>query len=232
MRRGISVMGTKKAKRTAASTVGGLRKAAGEVTRGTVSAGETLPGGLGVFGRQVSEAGQDVVRTATREATRGAARSAELARSALETVGAGARDATRTVAAVPSTALLEQRLARQESTIRELETRLAKLGRTGRRNRSGSGVPWLVLFAGGAYVLAQRPELRQQVLDLVGRVSPSARDSLHRAGRTARDVIGTVWIERAEEETGPAARTASYGATSTTQAISSPAALREADQAR
>ncbi len=51
MSRGISVMGTKKTKRTAASTVGGLRKAAGEVTRGTVSAGETLPGGTDGAGR-------------------------------------------------------------------------------------------------------------------------------------------------------------------------------------
>lgn len=80
---------------------------------------------------------------------------------------------------------------------------LAKHNRR-KATRTGGGLTTVLLIAGGAFVLARFPVVRQNILNAVETVSPDAAESLRKAGKTARDLIGTVWIERPEESTSTA----------------------------
>lgn len=92
-------------------------------------------------------------------------------------------------------------LKRQHHELRTLEKRARRLGAR-RRDGSGSGLLYLGLLLGALYYLARHPHLRHQVLDAVGQVSPPARDWLHEAGHSAKQILGEFWIEEETQAGG------------------------------
>lgn len=109
---------------------------------------------------------------------------------------------------------LERAVEKQVASLKkQTERELARLDRQAqvRMKRAQSepeggrgGLVTLVLLGAGAVVLARVPAARQAVLDAVGRVSPEAADWLHRVGRSARNLVGSMWLERMEEPAPPA----------------------------
>jgi flagellar biosynthesis/type III secretory pathway protein FliH len=95
---------------------------------------------------------------------------------------------------------------------------------------SSSGVVGLVLLATGAIVLARIPVARQGILNAVESINPGAAQGLKNAGRSARNLIGTMWLERMEEEPKPATPPAATAPAPTTAAAAvAPAAGAAAD---
>ncbi|MBZ9712901.1 alginate biosynthesis protein AlgP [Deinococcus multiflagellatus] len=93
---------------------------------------------------------------------------------------------------------LEKQLTRE---LRLLEKQRQRARRDDKRGSGlGSGVTALVLLGTGAVVLARVPAARQGILNAVEGYSPEAAQSLRQAGRNARNLIGTMWLERIEEE--------------------------------
>ncbi|UBV43660.1 alginate biosynthesis protein AlgP [Deinococcus taeanensis] len=92
---------------------------------------------------------------------------------------------------------LEKQMLRELKQI-DRQVRLAR-----RDDRSGSGlggaVAPVVLLGVGAVVLARVPAARQGILNAVESLSPDAAQSLRTAGRNARNLIGSAWLERIEE---------------------------------
>lgn len=110
-----------------------------------------------------------------------------------------------------------------------------------RRGGLGSTLSTLVLVGTGAVVLARVPAVRTSILRAVEGINPDAAQSLRRASRTARDLIGSAWLESIEQPQqtpapGTAAKTQA-GTTGGTWGASvepgSPAAARtQAEQAQ
>ncbi|PNY82614.1 hypothetical protein CVO96_15770 [Deinococcus koreensis] len=107
----------------------------------------------------------------------------------------------------------------RELKLLEKQARLARRDdRRGGRGGLGGGLLTVALLGGGAVVLARVPAARQGILSAVGGVSPEAAETLRRAGRNIRNIVGSVWMERLEEpKASPAATAAgqtgsSYGA--------------------
>ncbi|MHA0041036.1 alginate biosynthesis protein AlgP [Deinococcus sp. PEB2-63] len=164
---------------------------------------------------------QDTVRSTLHEAVDGA----EARRRRVErTLRQARRDAERELRSgkkTLSSGQLERAVSRKLAPLekqlgRELKI-IEKQVRRARRDDRGSGrgtAATLVLLGTGAVVLARVPAARQAILSAVEKVSPEAAQSLHQAGRNARNLIGTMWLERIEE---PQA-TPAPGAAKTTQA--------------
>lgn len=123
---------------------------------------------------------------------------------------------------------VEKRMAPlQKQTARQLAL-LAKQDKKARRHKparrpemeasstsSGfGGALTLALLGTGIAVLARVPAARQGILKAAQSVSPEAAERLHKASRDARNVIGSMWLERIEE----ADRTPAPGAARSTQA--------------
>ena len=67
------------------------------------------------------------------------------------------------------------------------------------RGGVSGGVVTLALLGTTAVVLARVPAARQGLLKAVESVNPQWAESLHQAGRTARNLVGSMWLERLEE---------------------------------
>ncbi|PTA69394.1 alginate biosynthesis protein AlgP [Deinococcus arcticus] len=93
---------------------------------------------------------------------------------------------------------LEKQLTRE---LRLLDKQRQRARRDDRRGGGvGGGVTALLLLGTGAVVLARVPAARQGILNAVEGHSPEAAQSLRQAGRNARNLIGTMWLERIEED--------------------------------
>ncbi|MXV19060.1 alginate biosynthesis protein AlgP [Deinococcus xianganensis] len=90
---------------------------------------------------------------------------------------------------------LEKQLGRELKVIEQQVRRARKDD----RGSGGGTAATLVLLGTGAVVLARVPAARQAILSAVEKVSPEAAQGLHQAGRNARNLIGTMWLERIEE---------------------------------
>ncbi len=170
---------------------------------------------------------QDTVSSTLHEAVDGA----EARRRRVErTLRQARRDAERELRSGKkqlSSGQLERAVSRKLAPLekqlgRELQV-IEKQVRRARRDDRGSGsgtAATLVLLGTGAVVLARVPAARQAILSAVEKVSPEAAQGLHQAGRNARNLIGTMWLERIEE---PQA-TPAPGAAKATQAATTGAA--------
>ncbi|NTX99482.1 alginate biosynthesis protein AlgP [Deinococcus sp. JMULE3] len=112
---------------------------------------------------------------------------------------------------------LEKQLGRE---LKVIEKQVRRARKDDRSSGGGSAVATLVLLGTGAVVLARVPAARQAILSAVEKVSPEAAQGLHDAGRNARNLIGSMWLDRIEE---PQA-TPAPGAAKTTQAATTGAA--------
>lgn len=109
---------------------------------------------------------------------------------------------------------LERAVEKQVASLKkQTERELARLDRQTqmRLKRAQSepeagrgGLVTLLLLGAGAVVLARVPAARQAVLNAVGKVSPEAANWLHRVGCSARNLVGSMWLERMEEPAPPA----------------------------
>ncbi|MFD1730508.1 hypothetical protein ACFSC4_04495 [Deinococcus malanensis] len=78
----------------------------------------------------------------------------------------------------------------------------------------GSTLTSVALVGTGIAVLARVPSVRQSILRAVESVNPEVAESLKRASRNARDVIGSAWLDSIEENK----QTPAPGAAAATQA--------------
>lgn len=109
-------------------------------------------------------------------------------------------------------AALQKDLGRE---LKGLEKQARRARRDDRRGGLNGGLLTIALLGGGAVVLARIPAARQGILSAVGSVSPEAAETLHRAGRNVRNIVGSVWMERLEEpQASPAATAAGQVGTS------------------
>jgi len=153
-------------------------------------------------------AGQDNLESHRRDAERQLGRARRDAEKEL-------RSAHRSWDAAKLERAVEKRVAPlHKRTARELARLEKEARRGGSRGGLGGGTLILALLGTGAVVLARVPAARQGVLKAVEAVSPEAAERLHTVSRNARNVIGSVWLERIEE----ADQTPAPGAARTTQA--------------
>jgi len=149
---------------------------------------------------------QDTVSSTLHEAVDGAeARRRRVERTLRQARRDAERDLRRgkkTLSASQLDRAVSRKLAPLEKQLgRELKI-IEKQVRRARRDDRGSGrgtAATLVLLGTGAVVLARVPAARQAILSAVEKVSPEAAQGLHQAGRNARNLIGTMWLERIEE---------------------------------
>ncbi|GAA0511579.1 alginate biosynthesis protein AlgP [Deinococcus depolymerans] len=104
----------------------------------------------------------------------------------------------------------------QKNLTRELKVleRQARQARRDDRGGAPGGLVALAVIGTGAVVLARVPAARQGILNAVESVNPDAAQALRQAGRNARNLIGTAWLERIEENKA----TPAPGAAKSTQA--------------
>ncbi|WP_291430885.1 alginate biosynthesis protein AlgP [Deinococcus sp.] len=170
------------------------------------TAGETLAGARGARKELLSTV-QDRVSSAVHEAAQGAQTHQRRMERLLKQAR---RDAERELVAGRKTlspAKLQKAVDRkvaplQKELARELKVLERQTSRARRDDRSGGsagGLSALVLIGTGVVVLARVPAARQGILKAVEGVSPEAAQSLRMAGRNARNLIGTAWLERIEE---------------------------------
>lgn len=185
------------------------------------SAGDTLSDARGA-GKELLATVQDRVGSTLHEVADGAqTRQRRMER----TLKQARRDAERELRAGQRTlnpAKLQKAIDRkvaplQKELARELKV-LEKQARQARRDdRSGGSAGALVTLAlvgTGAVVLARVPAARQGILSAVEGVNPEAAQALRQAGRNARNLIGSAWLERIEEHQA----TPAPGAAKSTQA--------------
>lgn len=150
---------------------------------------------------------QDTVSSTLHEAVDGAeARRRRVERTLRQARRDAERDLRRgkkTLSASQLDRAVSRKLAPLEKQLgRELKVIEKQVRRARKDDRSGGGggaTATLVLLGTGAVVLARVPAARQAILSAVEKVSPEAAQSLHQAGRNARNLIGTMWLERIEE---------------------------------
>ncbi|MVN87460.1 alginate biosynthesis protein AlgP [Deinococcus sp. HMF7620] len=160
-------------------------------------------------GRELLATVQDRVGHALHEAADGAE---TRKRRAERTLRQARRDALRELQSgrkVLKSHQLEKAVAKRVAPLEKKLTQELKLldkqARHARRDdRHGSGVGGglvaLALLGTGIVVLARVPAARQGILNAVEGVNPDAAEALRKAGRDARNLIGTAWLERIEEE--------------------------------
>lgn len=106
---------------------------------------------------------------------------------------------------------LQKELARE---LKVLEKQSRQARRDDRSGGSAGTLTALALIGTGAVVLARVPAARQGILSAVEGVNPEAAQALRQAGRNARNLIGSAWLERIEENKA----TPAPGAAKSTQA--------------
>lgn len=106
---------------------------------------------------------------------------------------------------------LQKELARE---LKVLEKQARQARRDDRSGGSAGALVTLALIGTGAVVLARVPAARQGILSAVEGVNPEAAQALRQAGRNARNLIGSAWLERIEEHQA----TPAPGAAKSTQA--------------
>ncbi|MFT2722335.1 alginate biosynthesis protein AlgP [Deinococcus sp. A31D244] len=206
---------------TQAVTKQGRQQAGRLLSAAQHSAGDTLVGAQGA-GKELLATVHDRVSSTLHEVADGAqTRQRRMDR----TLKQARRDAERELAAgrrALSPAKLQKAVDRkvaplQKELARELKVLEKQTRRARRDDRSGGpagSLTALALIGTGAVVLARVPAARQGILSAVEGVSPEAAQSLRQAGRNARNLIGTAWLERIEENKA----TPAPGAAQATQA--------------
>ncbi|PYE48391.1 hypothetical protein [Deinococcus yavapaiensis] len=101
---------------------------------------------------------------------------------------------------------MASRMKSHEVAIHDLELKVGALAKRRPRKSGGNGLLWLLVLAGGGYYLARNPSVRRKIRETAEKFSPQVASSLHSASRSARQIIGEVWIER--DESSPAASAA------------------------
>lgn len=205
----------------AAQVIGGASRQATRELAQARRAGQGLLSDAEDRAKALARAGHSTLEAQRRDAERQLARARRDAEKEL-------RAARRSWDAAKLEREVEKRMAPlQKQTARQLAL-LAKQDSKARRHKAArrpeveassggsgfGGVLTLALLGTGAVVLARVPAARQGILKAVESVSPEAAERLHKASRDARNVIGSMWLERIEE----ADQTPAPGAARSTQA--------------